>query len=678
MSKNIFRDIKNQKEAEQAFSQLKSNGYKLLQEGKIDSKTYYAKTRQAGIELGLIDSDEYPGRLPSFAEGFLEVLGGVGGAIGGAVLGAPAGPVGIAAGAATGAGLGAGSGSLAADFLGDLLAPDMPSPSTEERIMDAAVTGTIDAALTLAVPVVGRGLKPIAEKTIGAFTRGKQAIEQQIPEGAKSVSAIERLMGITPEAKQQAEILAKEGVELSFGQATSNPMFGGGYNLTSRMPIVGSAGQKQIQESFRQIDAALNKRISPIAKVKPLTEPERSELIKEYGLETFNNLRASYDAVYRRAEKEMRKAGDFFNVEPLRAVARRNLPKSEFEKMPADIKEILDRIAVEGFFVGTRRGVQTPKLLNIGDIKALDRRLSDLSRRYDPAKSQNPNNLAYRTVTALQKEMKNQLRNPLTTHGRLLKDADFQFKEFMSIVEGKTGKEFQKTLTRGALRPGVGKPPSARLEDLYARTFGGAKSAGSVKELRDLIGTRRINILAANYLDDVFSKNLRGDRKNFEALYKELGFDNLKGTKYAATKELLKDYKQTSADDLFEFLNALKEFPEAIPDVNTFIMRSGILRAAQGLTPAALLGTTGLSLGGGVGAIVGFGTLRALNTFLAKPFNANLIKESAKNVKGKRKEFIQRFLQSLPKLPDVPAGAIAVQPAVPLVSEQVQESMRQE
>ncbi len=650
-----FEELKKLENKKEEFEKIKSSGYQLLQEGKIDAKTYYAKTRNVGIELGLIDADEYPGRLPPFAEGFLEIAGGIGGAI----IGIPAGPAGIAAGA----GIGSGSGSLAADFLGDLLAPDMPSPSTEERILDATVTGTVDAALTLAAPVVGRTLRPAVDTALDAFKTGRQALSQQIPEAGRATSFVERQMGITPSAQNQAEVLAREGVELSLGQASESPFVQGVYNLSSRMPIAGTPGQKQLQESFRQVDTALDKRIMPVAKIKPLTEPERSELIKEYGLETFNDLRSSYKAVYRRAEKEMQKAGDFFNVEPLRATARRNLPQSQFEKIPTDIKQIL-------------KGVQTPKLFNLRDIKALDSRLSDLSRKYDPAKSQSPNNLAYRTVTALQKEMKNQLRNPLTTHGRLLRDADFQFKEFMSIVEGKTGKEFQKTLTRGALRPGVGRPPSARLEDLYGRTFGGAKSASAVKELRDLIGTRRMNVLAANYLDDIFSKNLRGDRKNFEALYKELGFDNLKGTKYAATKELLKDYKQTSADDLFEFLNALKEFPEAIPDVNTFIVRSGILRAAQGITPAAILGTTGLSLGGGVGAVAGFGILRALNTFLARPFNKNLIKDSAKNIQGKRSELIQRFLQSLPELPNVPASALAVQPAVPVVSEQVQEAIQ--
>lgn len=671
-----YEQLKKVENKREVFDKAKSAGYEMLQNGEIDAKTYYAKTRDIGIELGLIDSDEYPGRLPPFAEGFLEVLGGVGGAIGGAVLGAPAGPVGIAAGAATGAGLGAGSGSLAADFLGDLLAPDMPSPSAEERFMDAAVTGTIDAALTLAVPVIGKGLKPIAEGAVDVFQKGKQAVK--LPQKDERISALESLAGITPQAKKQADILASEKIGLSLGQASESPILRGGYNLTSRMPIVGSKGQKQLQESFRQIDAALDKRISPVAKIKPLTEIERSELIKEFGLETFNNWRSAYKAIYKRSEKEMKKAGDFFNIEPLRLVARRTMPKSTFEKMPTDIKEILDQLNVTGFFVGTRRGIETPKILNFDDIKALDSRLSDLSKKYDPAKSQSPNNVAYRTVTALQKEMKNQLRNPTTSYGRLLRDADHQFKEFMSVVEGKTGKEFQKTMSRGALRPGVGKPPSARLEDLYKKTFSDAKSPEAVRELRNLIGTKRVNILAANYLDDIFTKNMRGDVKNFDALYKELGFDNLKGTKFSATKELLKDYKETTAEDLFKFLDALKGFPEAIPDVNTFIMRSGILRSAQGMTPLALTGAAGISAGGGLTAVAGFGLLKAINNFLARPFNANLIKQYDKIGENKKKEFIQRFLQSLPKLPDVPAGAIAVQPAVPLVSEQVQESMRQE
>ena len=60
----------------------------LLQQGKIDSKTYYSKTRNIRhSELGIIDSNDYPGRLPKIAEGFLEVLGGTAGAIAGGIGG---------------------------------------------------------------------------------------------------------------------------------------------------------------------------------------------------------------------------------------------------------------------------------------------------------------------------------------------------------------------------------------------------------------------------------------------------------------------------------------------------------------------------------------------------------------------------------------------------------------
>ena len=139
MADPIFEQIEEKKKRAETFNKIKSDGYKLLKEGKIDAKTYYARTREVGIEMGMIDPNDYPGRLPPFAEGFLEIVGGIGGAIGGAVLGAPAGPPGIIAGATAGAGLGAGGASLAADFLGDLLAPDMPSPSAGERAKDVVI-----------------------------------------------------------------------------------------------------------------------------------------------------------------------------------------------------------------------------------------------------------------------------------------------------------------------------------------------------------------------------------------------------------------------------------------------------------------------------------------------------------------------------------------------------------
>ena len=452
------------------------------------------------------------------------------------------------------------------------------------------------------------------------------------------------------------------------------------------MPIAGAKPQEQLTQTFKAVDEALSRRISPSARVNPLTETERSELIKEFGMKSFKDWRASYKSVYKKAEQEMKKQGDFFDLAPLRLIAERNLTRSQFEKMPSDIKSLMEEVNIYGdFMLATKQGLTPAKKLNFDDIRAIDFSLKDLSKKYDPAKSQTPNNLAYRAVTSMQEEMKRQLRNKNTSYGRLLSAGDRLFKEYMSVVEDKTGKEFQKALTRGALRPGVGRPASQRLEDLYKNTFGDAKSPAAVQELRKLIGVKRINVLAANYLDDVFTKHLRGDKRNFAKLYDELGFNNLKSKNYAATKELLKDYKSTvvdpitkrvqvtsvSADDLFGFLDILKQFPEALPDVNTFIMRSGILRSAQSLGPSALIGTTGISMGGGVGALAGFGFLKLLGNFLARPYNKNLLKEAGKGVQTKRQEFIQRFLQSIPKLPDVPVSALAVQPLVPAIEQQI-------
>jgi len=679
MAENIFKTIEDEREAQVAFETLKSDGYRLLQEGKIDAKTYYSKTRDAGIELGLIDERDYPGRLPRFAEGFLEVLGGTGGAIGGFFT---AGPV----GAIAGAGAGAAGGSLAADFLGDLLAPDMPAPSTKERIKDAAIIGTVDAALTAATPIAGKALKPVVEKIVSGAQTAKKKIIKETPDATSRLSVAERVLGLTDEAAEQAKKLAEEGIPLSLGQASTSQGVRGVYNLLGRMPIAGAPAQKQLTKTFEAVDKALDARILP-SKAKPLSESERSKLIQEFGMQSFKDWRNSYKSVYKKAEQELKKQGNFFNTNSLRVVAQRNLPRSEFENMPSDVQQLMSDVNVYGdFFVAGKKGLEK-KVLNSDDIQALDFRLKDLAKKYDPAKSAAPNNIAYRSVTAMQDEMKRQLRNPNTKHGRLLAAGDRLFKEYMSVVEGKTGKEFQKALGRGALRPGVGRPPSQRLEDLYKNTFGTAKSPEAVKELRILIGKNRLNTLAASYLDDVFTKNLRGDKRSFDKLFRELGFDNVKSQKYAATKELLKDYrslvpdpqtgvsrmKSITADELYDFLNILKDFPEALPDVNTFIMRSGILRSAQSLGPAALIGTTGINVGGGAGAFAGFGLLRLLSGFLARPFNKNLLRDSAKGNKQKQKEFIEKFINSIPKLPDIPTGAIAVQPAVPMVSEQLQQ-----
>ena len=198
--------------------------------------------------------------MPKWVEPTLEVIGGIGGAIGGGIFGGPPGAV-------AGAGGGSATMSLASDFLGDLLSPDMPSPTTKERLTDAALTGTIDASLTAAVPVVGKTISPLIRKTIQGGQKVSDKIKTSIPSSEKGVGLVEKGLGITDDAVQKAKILGNEGIELSLGQASSNPLMQGAYNLTSRMPVVGNPGRKQLENVFSQVNTALEKRISPSAKL---------------------------------------------------------------------------------------------------------------------------------------------------------------------------------------------------------------------------------------------------------------------------------------------------------------------------------------------------------------------------------------------------------------------------
>lgn len=669
MSKT-FADLKKLDNKKQVFEQIKSDGYQLLQEGKIDAKTYYARTREIGIELGLINARDYPGRLPKFAEGFLEFVGGTAGAVGGFFAG---GPLGAGAGAA----LGAGTASLGADFLGDLLAPDMPAPSAKQRLQEAGLTAAVDGVITTAIPVAGKALKPTVEKIIKGQKEIASRVAAQAPDSASALNIIERTLGLTDEAAANATKLAEEGVELSLGQASSSPFVRGIYNLSSRMPIAGAPGQKQLKTTFAQVNRSLDKFISPTAKVKPLSELERSKLIQEFGMQSFDDWRKSYTAVYKRAEKLNAAKGNYFSLQPLSNASRVAIPRSNFAEIPADVRKFVDDI-----------NNNPNALLDYQDVQILDDRLSALLKKYDPARGEIPNNTAFRAISNLQDTFKRQVRDPNDQAGRLILAGDRLFKEYMAVVEGKLGKEFQKALGRGALRPGIGRAPSQRLEDLYRNTFGDVKSPQAVKDLKVLIGKDRVNVLAANYLDDLFKKHLSADRRSFGKLFTELGFDNKNSKNFAAVEELFKDYKSAfrnpqtgrvetfsvTADELFDFMNILKDFPEALPDVNTFVQRAGILRAAQSVGPATIVGATGVSAGGGVGGLVGLGVLRALNAFLARPFNRNILKN--KNAtKEQKQNFIRRFLQSLPELPNVPVSVVAPQPAVPAVTGQIEQRL---
>lgn len=630
-----FQELKNKEEAQKIFEQVKLDGSRLLREGKIDKKTYYAKTREAGIELGLIDPNEYPGRLPAWVESAFEIGGGIAGTIGGGIAGGPPGAVAGATG-------GTAVGSLAYDYLGDLLAPDMPSPSTKERFIDAGITGATSGALTAAAPYAAKPFEAAVKSIVSGVKSGSKYASNKIkgatPSADKSVGVVEKGLGITDDAVAKANLLGKEGIELSLGQASTSPVVQGTYSLTNRMPFVGKTGLDQTRKSFAQIDDALKKRTKLD---KPLTESERSDLISKFGKQRFDEWRKSYQALYKQADDLNIAKGEFFDAKTLSSIANNTISqKSKLAVMPDDVTSVLKQI----------KKLKNKKLA-FKDIDALDTRLTDLAKKYDPARSQIPNNAAYQAVLRLQKQMSKQLKNPNDEAGRLYQQADEQFASFMKFVdETNLGREFQKTVGRGALRPGIGKPPIKKAEDLYKNAFGQNKSPQAIKELRELIGDEQVDVLAANYLDDIFTKYIRSDKRNFTKLYDELGFSNKSSLNYEATKELLKTYKNTSVKDLENFLGAIKQFPEILPDVNTFIMRSGALRAASSLGPSAVVGATGAGAG-----VAGVGLLYVVNRFLAQPFNKELVKQATGNNKSAMAKLIERFKNFLPQ--SLPSGA---------------------
>ncbi len=679
MADPIFDQIKKKEDTKQAFEQIKADGSRLLKEGRIDAKTYYAKTRQAGIELGIIGENDYPGRLPKWVEPTLEIIGGTAGFIGGTILSGGNPLVGAA-----GAGGGVATASLGVDYLGDLLAPDMPSPTAKERITDAALTGTIDAGLTAALPLVGKAASSSVRKAIqgGRNIKDKASglLAQNTPSAEQSTGLLSKAMGITDEAAENARILGNEGIELSLGQASTSPFLQGAYNLSSRMPLAGKPGQQQLAKSYEQVEGALRRRVGPSARRAPMSESERSTLIQNKGLESFSDARGIYKSVYDKADELSKAKGEFFDTAQLARLGKTLTPKSKYTEAPQDVSDLLGelRLYKPNFVIGKggiaeRMATQSAaKKLSFNDVKALDTKLKDMAKKYDPAKSATPNNYAYNTVVNISDTIKRQLRNPKDSAGRLYTSGDDLFRRYMRDVENKTGKEFQSAFGRGAIRPGVGRPPTKRIEDLYANTFGTAKNPGDIRELKKLIGKDDMNRITANYLDDVFAKYIRGERKDFDGLFKEFGFDNVQSLQYEATEELLKGYTFTSAKDLRALMTALKQFPEVLPEVNTFVQRSGILRAAQGVGPGAFAGMAGANLSGGpLGAASGLTMMYALNRFLAKPFNRNLIDDAIKKKPGAIKEFIERFKNSLPELPNVSPYGVAAQPLTPIVEEEI-------
>ena len=692
----------------QLYEELRRTGSMLLQQGKIDELTYRTKLRDAGVELNLIGKDEFPDRLPTGVETGLEIAGGITGAI----IGAPS-----IGGAAIGAGVGAGAGSLVADYLGDLFNPNVPSPSTQKRFKDAAQIGLIDTALTAAVPVFGKGLATAGRAAMGGFKTsgqriadaGKEKVAGMIPDDAvtqeKSISLINRLAGIDKEGQEAADVLKPYGIRLTTSQGTSNPLLVALADGLNRMPVVGAPGQKVAREQQAKIKEALENfgtgkaasqaEFDVSNALGSLTDEQLADVMTSSALKTVNKQIDEASRLYKKGDEANRKKGNYFSLRPINDVFdnfRKTNKIYETEELPADFGLITRYLGKQ-----SEAGINK---VNIDRVKELKIQIDDLVHNYNPDRLQGPLGQGKRTnFSLLVKDLNDAFNKQYKDNWRtddaaaFYKSGDRSLKKYKGDLSTQVGKEIQKVLGSDKFRRGFSTKTRMRKEDLAKKIFrGNYASPAAVRELKELVGNDKnvMNALAGNRLDNLFIKRLRGEKQEYDALFKDLGFNNRQSAQYQATKELLDGYDNVGIEELESFLTALQRIPEAAPDVNKFVGRGMALRMSQGITPMAMLGIVGAggaAAGGPLGGLAGMGLLYALNKFLARPFTTAAGRTVGDEITGgalkglnaiEEKEFMQKFVAYLNRLtdamPSAPTGAIPIQTVVPMLDDQFQQS----
>ena len=149
--------------------------YVVNQTGDLDSKTRNDLVRQKAIKLGIIGKDEFPSKFSPYVEIPVEMTTGVlGFAVGTAFSGGNPFVGQIAAGA------GVGLGSRLLDEVGDILYPDLPTPSNYKQTVDAIFDGSFAAATGLGLQgagsLAGKALKPVKEKISRGVSKGKEKV----------------------------------------------------------------------------------------------------------------------------------------------------------------------------------------------------------------------------------------------------------------------------------------------------------------------------------------------------------------------------------------------------------------------------------------------------------------------------------------------------------------------
>ena len=666
-------------EAQELEKYKQAADYLVNQTGDLDSKTRNDLVRQKAIKLGIIGEDEFPSKFSPYIEIPVEITTGVlGFAVGTAFSGGNPFVGQIAGGA------GVGLGSRLLDEVGDILYPDLPTPSNYKQTVDAIFDGSFAAATGLGLQgagsLAGKALKPVKEKISRGVSKGKEKVSSLKDQASGKIKDVEqttlgKLAGLSEEASSSGRFIQgtltrqsiKDNVPVTqpaIAYTSSNFAVTGLGKATQPTPFFGAA-QRKNAEGIKVMANNYAKRVfHPKIKKTPI---EIDTLIASGGQKFFRETDTRIAQAYKQADNVMK---DYkFDM---------NILKDEIEKsLPRKIQVSKNKI---------KRDVTTEEQINKGFAdylnKQYDKIVSSNSKEYTfdevenlmfqfktfakelnayeaDAATRASRVTSFRIAEKMQDVIENKYLGRQSQHidktefakaVAQREAANEQFADFMKLVGGYEAGIISQASGKGLRSTvGINQVSRERLHNLYNKAFGEQDDIVALKELKTILGLEKFITLRDMYFDKVFYKhlyeNVGGVTKlktgfNPKNLLDELGLTSSPKSpsdKLIKTKFLLKNHP-ASIDDLEGFINTLAILPEANA-VNTFMTRSLFLRFASGINPMAVVGALGFAgaAGGLAGVATTAGIMYALGYILAQPSLKPLLAQAAKNTsKGKQ------------------------------------------
>lgn len=253
---------KLQDRIQKEFTNYKGVGSTLLQTGRIDSKEYYERVRNKGIQLGLIGEDEYPTTLPSALEPVMRVTG--------ATIGALAGIRGGLTGASAGAGVGGAAATALFQEFSEFMNPDLPMMPMGEKMKRVGTAGAVDAGGTLAFGIAGNAIGGLINRGKQLSSRGATNLSKRTDEELNKIgnSIPERKVGILTKflTSQTDENIAymnklsaeveRQGLTPALGMV-AKPAIRAYFQAAGRMPVAGTPQRELYDENIKNMTSRL-------------------------------------------------------------------------------------------------------------------------------------------------------------------------------------------------------------------------------------------------------------------------------------------------------------------------------------------------------------------------------------------------------------------------------------